>query len=112
MKKHPFIPKLFSASLTFILAQGVSHAMPGMHGSGSGAATEHPRVSNSLGGKINSSGSEKEITYSADGKTAIFVSSREGSIQSIWGRALIPRWGQTSIPRPGSWSRAFPTTAM
>lgn len=80
MKKNLIIPKLCSASLAFILTQGVSHAMPAMHGSGSRAATEHPRVSNSLGGKINLSGSEMEITYSTDGKTAIFVSTREGSI--------------------------------
>lgn len=38
MKKNLFIPKLCSVSLVFILAQGVSHAMPGMHGSGSGAS--------------------------------------------------------------------------
>lgn len=82
MKKNLFIPKLCFVSLAFILAQSVSYAMPSMHGSGSGAAMEHPRVSNSIGGKINSSRSEIEITYSADGKTAIFVSTREGSIQS------------------------------
>ncbi|HQZ59705.1 MAG TPA: hypothetical protein PLQ39_08455, partial [Acinetobacter sp.] len=82
MKAKPLFLKLCSVSMTFILAHSVSHAMPGMHDSGSGAATEHPRVSKSIGGKINSPGSEMEITYSADGKTAIFVSTREGSIRS------------------------------
>jgi hypothetical protein len=48
--------------------------------SGSGAATEHSRVLNSIAGKINSSGSEIEITYSVDGKTAIFVSTCEDNI--------------------------------
>ena len=64
MKKNLFIPKLCSISLAFILAQGVSYAMPGMHGSGSGAATEHPRVSNSLGGKINSTAGCRLVLFS------------------------------------------------
>ncbi|MBS0485038.1 MAG: PD40 domain-containing protein, partial [Proteobacteria bacterium] len=85
MKKHLFIPKLFSISLMSLLTHNISHAMPGMHDSGSGAVTEHPRVSNSIGGKINTAGSEMEITYSADGKTAIFVSTRAGSIPSPGG---------------------------
>ena len=38
------IPKICSVSLVLILAQGVSYAMSGMHDSGSGPATEHPRV--------------------------------------------------------------------
>jgi len=92
MKKQFFIPKLFSASLLFCLTCGISHAMPGMHDSGGGAATEHPRVSNSIAGKINSTGSEMEITYSADGKTAIFVSTREGSIQSSGGNYSFDIW--------------------
>ena len=71
MKKNFFIPKVCFVSLVFLLPHGFSHAMPGMHGSGSGAATEHPRVSNSIAGKINSTGSEMEITYSADGSSAI-----------------------------------------
>jgi dipeptidyl aminopeptidase/acylaminoacyl peptidase len=82
MKDKLLIPKLCSVSLAFMLAYDVSYAMPGMHGSGSGGATEAPRVSKSMGEPINSPGAELEITYSADGKTAIFVSTREGSIES------------------------------
>lgn len=92
MKAKSLIPKICSVSLALILAQGVSYAMPGMHDSGSGAATERPRVSNSIGGKINSPGSEMEITYSADGKTAIFVSTREGSVQSPGGHYSFDIW--------------------
>ena len=61
MKENLFIPKLCAISLAFILAQGVSYAM---HGSGSGAATEHPRVSNSLGGKINSTAGCRLVLFS------------------------------------------------
>ena len=92
MKKHLFIPKLFSISLMSLLTHNISHAMPGMHDSGSGAVTEHPRVSNSIGGKINTPGSEMEITYSADGKTAIFVSTRTGSIPSPGGNYSFDIW--------------------
>ena len=81
-KDKPLILKLSFASLVLMLAYDVSYAMPGMHGSGSGGATEGPRVSRSMGEPINSPGAELEITYSADGKTAIFVSTREGSIES------------------------------
>lgn len=56
--------------------------MPGMHGSSAGAVTEAPRVTQSMGEPINSPGAELEITYSSDGKTAIFVSTWEGSIES------------------------------
>lgn len=82
MKERMFIPKLSSIALAFILSHNVSHAMPGMHGSDDGAATEAPRVTESMGEPINSPGAELEITYSADGKTAIFVSTRKGSIES------------------------------
>ncbi|MCP5242751.1 MAG: PD40 domain-containing protein [Burkholderiales bacterium] len=84
MKEKSFIPKLCSVALVFILSHSVSHAMPGMHGSGdgNGAVTESPRVTEDMGEPINSPGAELEITYSADGKTAIFVSTREGSIES------------------------------
>ena len=82
MNKNPFISRLLSVPLLLMFGSGVSHAMPGMHDSGGGAATERPRVSKSIGGKINTSGAEMEITYSADGKTAIFVSTREGSVRS------------------------------
>ncbi|MER0170944.1 MAG: hypothetical protein DU489_10125 [Nitrosomonas sp.] len=92
MKKQFINLKLLSVPLAFILTYNVSHAMPGMHGSSNGAATEHSRVSNSIGGKINSPGSEMEITYSADGKTAIFVSTREGSVQSPGGHYSFDIW--------------------
>ncbi len=99
MKKQFINLKLLSVPLAFVVAQGISYAMPGMHGSGSGAATEHPRVSNSIAGKINSTGSEMEITYSADGKTAIFVSTREGSIQESVGikANLLRQWDSRFI---------------
>ena len=82
MKDNLLIPKHCFVSLVFILAYDVSYAMPGMHGSGNGGTTDAPRVSKSMGEPINSPGAELEITYSADGKTAIFVSTREGSIES------------------------------
>ncbi|SEN02037.1 PD40 domain-containing protein [Nitrosomonas marina] len=82
MKEKLFIPKLCSVGLVFILSHNISHAMPGMHESGDSAATESPHATENLGEPINSSGTELEITYSADGKTAIFVSTREGSIES------------------------------
>lgn len=82
MKDNLLIPKHYFVSLVFILAYDVSYAMPGMHGSGNGGTTDAPRVSKSMGEPINSPGAELEITYSADGKTAIFVSTREGSIES------------------------------
>ena len=101
MKKHLFIPKLFSISLMSLLTHNISHAMPGMHDSGSGAVTEHPRASNSIGGKINTPGSEMEITYSADGKTAIFVSTRTGSIPSPGGNYSFDIW--MSHQADGEW---------
>ncbi|MCB1936170.1 MAG: PD40 domain-containing protein [Nitrosomonas sp.] len=79
MKEKLFIPSL---ALAFILSHSFAYAMPGMHGSGNGSATEAPRVTESMGEPINSPGAELEITYSADGKTAIFVSTRKGSIES------------------------------
>ena len=82
MKSKLITAKLGFASLVSLLAYGVSYAMPGMHGAGHGGASELPRMSKSMGEPINSPGSEIEITYSADGKTAIFVSTREGSVES------------------------------
>jgi hypothetical protein len=58
-------------------------------------------VSNSIAGKINSSGSEMEITYSADGKTAIFVSAREGSVQSPGGNYSFDIWMSQQVN--GEW---------
>ena len=82
MKSKLITAKLGCTSLVLLLVHGVSYAMPGMHGAGHGNASELPRISKSMGEPINSPGSEIEITYSADGKTAIFVSTREGSLES------------------------------
>jgi WD40 repeat protein len=78
MKEKFLIPKFFFVLFVLALAYGVTYAM----GSGGKGATEIPQVSMSMGEPINSPGAELEITYSADGKTAIFVSTREGSIES------------------------------
>jgi len=83
MRSKLITAKLGFALLVFLLVHDdVSYAMPGMHGSGHGSPSELPRVSKSMGEPINSLAAELEITYSADGKTAIFVSIREGSIES------------------------------
>ncbi|MCC6921453.1 MAG: hypothetical protein E6Q61_09985 [Nitrosomonas sp.] len=82
MKNKLFTQVLCSILLVCTLAYGVSYAMPGMHGAVSGGVTEPPAASKDMGAPINSPGSEIEITYSADGKTAIFVSTRKGSIES------------------------------
>ena len=82
MKNKLFTQVLCSISLVCTLAYGVSYAMPGMHGAVGGGVTEPPAASKDMGAPINSPGSEIEITYSADGKTAIFVSTRKGSIES------------------------------
>lgn len=80
MKNNAMV--FFVALPVLVLAGSVAHAMPGMHGMESNGATQPPAVSKSMGEPINSPGSEIEITYSADGKTAIFVSTRKGSIES------------------------------
>ncbi|MDR4652163.1 MAG: hypothetical protein MRJ52_07165 [Nitrosomonas sp.] len=82
MKIKHVISTLSAVPLVLMLSSTISHGMPGMHGSSSGSADEAPRVSEDMGKPINSSGAEMEITYSADGKTAIFVSTRAGSIES------------------------------
>ena len=76
------VGKLCSTLPVLMLAGNLSYAMPGMHGTEGSGATEPPAASKDMGVPINSPGSEIEITYSADGKTAIFVSTREGSIES------------------------------
>ena len=68
--------------LTLFLAPPLSYAMSGMEMSDSGQGKSASALTQSLGEPINSSESEIEITYSADGKTAIFVSGRQGSIPS------------------------------
>ncbi len=82
IKSKLITAKLGFALLVFLLMHDVSYAMPGMHGTENTGAVEAPRTSKSMGEPINSPGSEIEITYSADGRTAIFVSTRKGSIES------------------------------
>lgn len=82
MRNKLLTPVVGSISLILTLAHGVSYAMPGMHGTGNVGTAEVPKASKDMGEPINSPGSEIEITYSADGKTAIFVSTRKGSIES------------------------------
>ena len=82
MKDGLFAAKLCFSSLALVLAHNISYAMPGMHGDEAGGAAEPSKVSKSIGEPINSPATEIEITYSADGKTAIFVSTREGSVES------------------------------
>src|SRR5690606_7909851 len=76
-----FIKKLCFTLPILGLTSNLAYSMPGMHGTGGGSA-KPPAASKSMGAPINSPGAEIEITYSADGKTAIFVSTREGSIES------------------------------
>ena len=82
MQTRYFIPKLIALSVSLSLSFNHVYSMPGMHGSSDKHHSETFRASQSIGDKINTSGAELEITYSADGKTAIFVSTREGSIES------------------------------
>jgi hypothetical protein len=70
------------AVLTFLLAPTLSPAMSGMDMPTGGPAKTTPSLSKSIGEPINSSEPEIEITYSADGKTAVFVSGRQGSVPS------------------------------
>lgn len=80
--KNSFIVKLCSTIPALVLASNLTHAMPGMHGAENNSAVEPPAASKSMEGPINSPATEIEITYSADGKTAVFVSTRDGSIES------------------------------
>lgn len=70
-----------AVALMLILGQGAASAMPGMSLAGGGGA-EPPPTSQPLGGGLASPGSNFEITYSADGKTALFTSTRPGSVES------------------------------
>ena len=72
----------YLAVLTLLLAPTITYAMSGMDMPHSGHGNGTSSFSKSLGEPINSSEAEMEITYSADGKTAIFVSGRQGSIPS------------------------------
>ena len=66
----------------FLLVPVVTYAMSGMDMPHSGHTKTSSSLSKSMGEPINSSESEIEMTYSVDGKTAIFVSGRQGSIPS------------------------------
>jgi hypothetical protein len=81
MKENFLILKSCSVALVLMLAPGVSNAMPGMD-MPSAADAKAPSLARSIGAPINSDAAEFEITYSADGKTALFVSTRPGSIES------------------------------
>jgi len=80
--RNSSIIKLCFALPALGLASNLAYAMPGMHEAEGGAPAEPPAAAKSMGAPINSPGTEIEITYSADGKTAIFVSTREDSIKS------------------------------
>lgn len=82
MKSNAFRPKDCLTVLTLLLAPTVAYAMSGMEMPASGNAKAATSLSKSMGEPINSSESEIEMTYSADGKTVIFVSGRKGSIPS------------------------------
>jgi Tol biopolymer transport system component len=82
MKEKRLISRLCFVVPALILAHGVANAMPGMSMSDSGDDNATPPPSKSMGEPLNSAGSNFEITYSADGKTAIFTSTRPGSIES------------------------------
>ncbi len=81
MKTKFFIPTICLGALSLLLAQNLSYAMPGMEMPHSETTKPHP-LAKSVGAPINSSASEFELTYSADGKTVVFVSTRSGSIDS------------------------------
>ena len=82
MKQSPIRPHDYPGTLMLWGVLTLIHAMSGVafahgeHAQGSSA------LSSTMGEPINSSAAEIEITYSADGNTAIFVSGRHGSIPS------------------------------
>ena len=82
MTAHTFRPIHYLALLTLLLTPAVMQAMSDMEAPADEHTEATPSLSKSMGEPINSSESEIEITYSADGKTAIFVSGRQGSIPS------------------------------
>ena len=81
MKKKSFTTQSCFVALTLVLTQNMSYAMPGMDmpAGENENAKPHP-LAKSIGEPINSSASEFELAYSADGKTVVFVSTRPGSI--------------------------------
>jgi WD40-like Beta Propeller Repeat len=70
------------AVLTLLLAPTAGYAMSGMEMPHGGHGKSTSSLSKSLGELLNTSESEIEITYSADGNTAIFASGRQGSVPS------------------------------
>jgi WD40-like Beta Propeller Repeat len=82
MKLHTLLPHHFLAVLSLFLIPTFTYAMSGMDAPHSGHVKGGTSLSESIGEPINSSEAEIEITYSADGKTAIFASGRKGSISS------------------------------
>ncbi|WP_139557037.1 PD40 domain-containing protein [Methylotetracoccus oryzae] len=75
------VGRILRALTALLLTGGIAQAMPGMDMTG-GVGTEPPATSHPMGGGLASAGSNFEITYSADGKTALFTSTRPGSIES------------------------------
>ena len=82
MNRSPVRPHDYLGALMLWAVLTLIHAMSGVafahgeHSQGSSA------LSSTMGEPINSSEAEIEMTYSADGNTAIFVSGRQGSIPS------------------------------
>ena len=72
----------FYFGLAMLLAPSLTYAMSGMEMSTGGNEKASSSLQKSVGEPLNSSESEIEMTYSADGNTVIFVSGRQGSIPS------------------------------
>ncbi len=81
MKTKSLKLNLRFVGFALLLGQSASYAMPGMD-MPSGANAQAPSLAKSIGAPINSDAAEFEMTYSADGKTVLFVSTRPGSIES------------------------------
>lgn len=75
-------PKHVVAAFTLLLVPSLTYAMSGTGMPHSGHMNVPSSLSKSMGEPINSSEAEIEMTYSADGKTAILVSGRQVSIPS------------------------------
>lgn len=81
MKRSGVAESLGGILLALILANGAANAMGG---GASPKATDRDAAppTKMMGGGLASAGSNMEIAYSADGKTAIFTSTRPGSLDS------------------------------
>ena len=77
MRSQTRVPHYYVTILTLLLAPTMVYAMSGMDMATGGHGKATSSLSKSMGEPINSSESEIEMTYSADGKTAIFVSGRK-----------------------------------